>query len=366
MTRIVVYGATGFTGRLVVRSLLELGVGNVVLAGRDPEKLRVLSERSGRLEYAAADARDPDALARVFAGASVVVSTAGPFLDLGEPVVRAAVAAGAHFIDTSGEQQYLLEVHGSCDELARQRNVAVLGATAFEYGLGYCAAALLARAGATQIDLFYRTRASGLSRGTRKSVLMVVTRGVGYEYQAGALKPLGRSLPLRRLRLDDNAKLRWAVPIPGGEAIFLPHGYPQLERVTTNLVSSRFGSWPIRGAWAAAPALRGLSRMGAFKPYLEAVERGADGPDDSVRKAHAFEITAVDGASVSGDVAARRVTVTGSDPYGTTGHMVALAVRALANGPPRATGALSVDRALGPEFLEWLQPYGISVERVGL
>src|SRR5690349_10288202 len=87
MGSIVVFGATGFTGRLVVSALRDRGVGEVILGGRDEEKLRQLSAEHGGLPYRVADALRPETLAGLVRGARVVVDTAGPFARFGEPVV---------------------------------------------------------------------------------------------------------------------------------------------------------------------------------------------------------------------------------------------------------------------------------------
>src|SRR5207247_8262039 len=95
--RIVVFGATGFTGRLVAEALVHGGA-RPVLAARSAERLDALAgELGGNLETAVADVARPDTVRALVERGDVLVSTVGPFRRYGEPAVRAAIAAGAHY-----------------------------------------------------------------------------------------------------------------------------------------------------------------------------------------------------------------------------------------------------------------------------
>jgi len=113
---VVVYGASGYTGRLVCEYLRQYHV-PFVAAGRDETKLKASMDshvpgiETADYEIAAVD-HDVDALTELFTGASVVLNTVGPFSELGPVAVEAALAAGAHYTDTTGEQDWLI----TCDE----------------------------------------------------------------------------------------------------------------------------------------------------------------------------------------------------------------------------------------------------------
>jgi len=142
---ILVYGASGFTGRLVAAELRRLGL-PVRLSGRDRARLQAVAKEIGGAEVAAAPVHDAGALAAAARGATVVVSCAGPFLRVGEPVVRAAIDAGAHYLDTTGEQAFLRDVLERFDSAARRAGVAVVPSCGFEIALGdYLAARAAAR-----------------------------------------------------------------------------------------------------------------------------------------------------------------------------------------------------------------------------
>ena len=116
---IAVYGATGYTGRLVAQELRRRGL-TAVLSGRNASKLEAVKADLGvdwPVRPAAVD--EPAALRAAFAGASVVINCAGPFTFYGAPVIEAAIAAGAHYCDTTGEQPYMQRVFTWFDEPAR-------------------------------------------------------------------------------------------------------------------------------------------------------------------------------------------------------------------------------------------------------
>ena len=114
--KVVVYGASGYTGRLICEYLREYNV-PFVAAGRSQEKLESsLAHNVAGVETADYEIRtvdhDVESLAELFDGASVVCNTVGPFSTLGPDVVEAALKAGVHYTDTTGEQDWLM----GCDD----------------------------------------------------------------------------------------------------------------------------------------------------------------------------------------------------------------------------------------------------------
>ena len=133
---VIVYGASGYTGRLICEYLRDYHL-PFVAAGRDKDKLQdAMSGHVAGIETAdyeiAAVEHEVDALAELFAGASVVCNTVGPFSKLGPVVVEACLKAGVHYLDTTGEQDWLI----TCDE---------------KYGADFAAAGLLLAPGVAQM-----------------------------------------------------------------------------------------------------------------------------------------------------------------------------------------------------------------------
>src|SRR5690606_37159758 len=104
---IAVYGATGYTGRLVVAELARREL-EIVVAGRDPVKLRAVErEVAPGATIRPAEVDDAGALRHAIGDCAAVINVAGPFSRIGEPVVRAAIETGTHYVDTTGEQGFM-------------------------------------------------------------------------------------------------------------------------------------------------------------------------------------------------------------------------------------------------------------------
>src|SRR5829696_7598669 len=116
-SRIVVFGATGYTGRLTAERLVEQGV-RPLLAGRSESRLAELAERLGGLEWRVADVARPETVAALVGRGDVLLTTVGPFVRWGEPAVRAAIAAGAVYVDSTGEPPFIRRVFDELGPLA--------------------------------------------------------------------------------------------------------------------------------------------------------------------------------------------------------------------------------------------------------
>src|SRR6266540_1745159 len=109
MPKIVLFGATGYTGRLVAGALVAAGAAPL-LAGRDQKRLDALAAGLGGLETAIADAARPESLRALLEQGDVLVSTVGPFALRGAAALCAAVQAGATYLDSAGEPSFIREV----------------------------------------------------------------------------------------------------------------------------------------------------------------------------------------------------------------------------------------------------------------
>src|SRR4051794_33047096 len=153
--RIVVFGATGYTGRLVAERLVAAGV-RPVLAVRNPERL---APSLAGLETVRADAlRQNTVFALVSSPDDVLVSTVGPFAQWGMPAARAAVAAGCTYLDSTGEPAFIRRVFGELGAPAEASGARLLTAMGYDYVPGALAGALaLDEAGedAVRVDVGY-------------------------------------------------------------------------------------------------------------------------------------------------------------------------------------------------------------------
>jgi NAD(P)-dependent dehydrogenase (short-subunit alcohol dehydrogenase family) len=133
--KIVVFGASGHTGRFVVAEL-ERRAMNVVLAGRDAEKLSRLAAEHPGMEVRVASMDDASSLDRALVGASLVIHCAGPFVDTAAPVIEAAIRARAHYLDVSAEQRVTLATFERFAEAARAAGIVLIPSMGFFGALG--------------------------------------------------------------------------------------------------------------------------------------------------------------------------------------------------------------------------------------
>lgn len=356
--RAVVTGATGFTGRKVARRLAGADL-PLVVTGRDPGRTEELADELGGVDRATVDVTRPEGLADLLRPGDVVANCAGPFTELGEPVVRTCVEAGAHYLDTTGEQTFMKRMLERYDGPAREAGVAVVHAMAFEYAPGDCALAVAADRldeAPARADVVYAWGAgpSATSPGTRRSILRVMAEP-GWVVEEGSWRrePTGR----RRRR----AVMPWdrshpVVSFPAGEVVTAPR-HLSVETVR---------GWMVVGAATAAalplmaPALPTLTRMAL--PLLDRwAGRGPEGPDREARGSARFAVVAAVRAE-DGEAAA--VTLQGHDPYGLTAAIVAAGVDRLldAEGAPEPAGVLPPAKLLAPgPFLEELEDEGVEL-----
>ena len=155
--RIVVFGATGYTGDLTARALVDRGA-RPVLAARTEARVRALAEELGDLEWAVADVERPDSVRALVERGDVLVSTVGPFERWGEPAVQAAIATGAHYLDSTGEGSFIRAVFERFGPGAQAAGCGLVTAFGYDWVPGNLAGALALRdAGedATRLEVGY-------------------------------------------------------------------------------------------------------------------------------------------------------------------------------------------------------------------
>jgi short subunit dehydrogenase-like uncharacterized protein len=139
---VVIYGATGHSGRLLVARALELGM-RPLLCGREQQSLAGLAATTG-LPWQAAFVDHPASLDAAFSGAAVVLNAAGPFATTAAPVAGACLRAGAHYLDITGEVR-VVEQLARRDAEARARGLMLMPCVGFDVVPSDCLAARLAR-----------------------------------------------------------------------------------------------------------------------------------------------------------------------------------------------------------------------------
>lgn len=346
--RIVVFGATGYTGRKTVAALVKLGV-RPLLAGRDPKKLAVLSGLHGGLDTQVADAGNPASVRALLQPGDILISTVGPFLRHGQPALDAALAVGAHYIDSTGEPSFVRHVVETAHDQAQQRGIVLLTAFGYDYVPGHLVgAAALETAGpqACRVDIGYFSAEGRLfkkSQGTDASFFGAAL-DPGLFWRGGRLvEDFGatrwRTFRVGKLNLD-------AISIPGSEHLWLPAAYPQLTEVGAYL--GWFGKrsrWMSRVSQMSAPLLRVALISKVLKALVPVPQSEGEGPSDEELVHCGSHIVALAYDQTGKELA--RADLVGVDGYNYTGRMLAWGAKAIADGLVSTTGARGPLDALG-------------------
>ncbi|SNR45889.1 saccharopine dehydrogenase (NAD+, L-lysine forming) [Haloechinothrix alba] len=165
----MIYGASGHTGHLVTELAAARGL-RPVLAGRSAQRLRPIADRFG-LEYRVFDLAAPAAIRAGLRGIDAVAHCAGPFSATARPMVDACLAAGAHYLDITGEIDVFEDVYARHAE-AERAGVVLLPGAGFDVVPTDCVAAVLAGRlpQANYLDLAFSAHVA-LGPGTVKTVI---------------------------------------------------------------------------------------------------------------------------------------------------------------------------------------------------
>jgi short subunit dehydrogenase-like uncharacterized protein len=352
--KLLVYGATGFTGRLVVDEARRLEL-DPILGGRNQAALERMAEAVGAPELRVADATRADSLAPLMDGVGCVINCAGPFARLGEPVLRAAIEAGAHYLDTTGEQLWMARMMDLLSADAERNGVTAILAHAFEYAVGDCAARIAVEEtpGAETVEVVNRVEGFGTSRGTKKSALDVLTKPA-LAVVNGRRREESQLAHRIELRFPDEDHDCVAVSYGGGEVLSIPTFAPTVRSVRTYLaVPGVVATLAPILTRAVAPLLtRSLQR------FLESrIDATSEGPGDERRDQPWWVLARARAAGGR----ANQVTVSGYDSYGITAVICALGAQWLLEGRAKRAGVLTTAQALDPRnFLDALSPSGVS------
>lgn len=353
---VVLYGATGYTGRLVAQDLADQGAG-FAIAGRNRERLKqVADELDAEPEIIVASVDDDQALEAMASRGRTLASAAGPFNRIGKPVLDAALRTGTHFVDTTGEQAYLRWAADQ-DARAREAGATVINAAGFDVIPSDLSAVLAADQldEVESVELALSTN-SRLSDGTQRS--MAASTGDWWEYKDGRFKQAVVGRYLRTFDIPGKDTPRTAVFLPWGDCVTAPRS-TGAENVRTFFLlppkkAKRYHRfWPIQALLVKLPFIDQLFEARA--------PSDRDGPDPEAREDSWFSILA-EAESPDGELA--RAIVDGHDPYGLTGAATSRIALALARGEVDETGVMTPTMAFGPQRIEKMLPGFLTDARV--
>jgi short subunit dehydrogenase-like uncharacterized protein len=351
--RIVLFGATGYTGRLVAQALVDRGA-KPVLAGRNPESLGELADELGTgLEVQAADVERPDTVRALVEEGDVLVSTVGPFNRFGDAALEAAVGTGAHYIDSTGEPPFIRRVFEDYGPRAKSARCGLVTAFGYDYVPGNLAGALaLEQAGelAVKVSVGYFMSGGGsmrdsMSGGTAASAAGVVFER-GFAFRDGRIVS---ERPAKRVRsFEVGGRDRVAVSLGATEHFGLPAIHPQLREVDAYLGAFGPASRPLQvlSLWGELPGVR--PAVGAITGRL--IKGSSGGPDAEARSKSGSRVVA-EAHDPDGELLAR-VELRGPNGYTFTGDAIAWGAAHAAEHGMSGTGALGPVEAFGLRTLE--------------
>ncbi len=309
-----------------------------MLGGRG-DSVRALALEQG-LEARIVGLEDPAALRRALEGIRVVLHAAGPFSRTSRPMADACLAAGAHYLDITGEIG-VFEALAARDAEARAAGVMLLPGVGFDVVPSDCLAAHLKRRlpGAIRLLLAFQS-SGGLSRGTATTMVENISRG-------GAVRRGGRIVPVPaawKTRVVDLGQGPVGVTsIPWGDVSTAWHstGIPEIEVYTRMgsgnralLIASRYLGWLL----ASLPAQRFLKAR---------IRSRAPGPDGTARARGVSRLLG-EVWDASGHFA--RARLTGPEGYTLTAHTAVAALERTLAGEA-TPGFRTPSLAFGPDFV---------------
>jgi short subunit dehydrogenase-like uncharacterized protein len=359
---VVVYGASGFSGRLIVEFLREYNV-PFVAAGRNRERLEeVLDHVPGisTADYEIAEVgHDVGELTALLEGSKVVCSSVGPCIYYGDTVIEAALAAGCHYIDTGGETPWVKSVRENWHERFREAGLLVAPATAYMSATAEVAIRVA------------QEQAPGID------TIEVLSMFMGMPTY-GSTQTIFGQLQWESLYLQENEYVEWP-PVTTIEALIpgefrtrlalpwggFPHPVwfkddPRIANVYAfgGLLDRTIMENVVAGQRDYQEKIRPLPPEEQKKILADIADSVQAGMPPRENRRHQRTIDVV---SARGSLDSAQVVVHGQGAYLQTGLIQAFAAHHLVFQPPRATGFASPCSAFGHrELLAALEAYGLA------
>ncbi|MEV4416422.1 saccharopine dehydrogenase NADP-binding domain-containing protein [Catellatospora sp. NPDC049609] len=378
----VLFGATGFTGGLTAEYLAGHAPPGLrwALAGRDRARLAAVRDRLAAIDPACADlsllhadSGDAASLRALAEAARVVISTVGPYVLHGEPLVAACAGAGTDYVDLTGEPEFvdLMYVRHHAEAVRTgARLVHACGFDSVPHDLGvYLTVGQLPPDVPITVHGFVRA-GGAVSGGTLASALLAFSRRretawAGRERRMAEPRPDGRRIrtPLGRLRRSADAG-GWAVPLPTVDPQIVGRSAAALDRYGPDFTythSAGVKRLPVALAGlAGAAVVFVLAQLGPVRRWLMRRLPGGQGPSEQRRARSWFR------ARFVGEGGGRRVVteVSGGDPgYGETAKMLAESALCLAlDRLPETAGQVTTAVAMGDALVARLVAAGLRCE----
>ncbi len=375
---IVLFGATGFTGQLTADYLARNAPPGLrwALAGRNQTKLEAVRDKLGQpdLPLLVADAGDPASLSDVAGRTRVVITTVGPYLQYGAPLVAACADAGTDYVDLTGEPEFVDRMYLQHHETAVRTGARIVHACGFDsiphdLGAYYTVQQLPADA---PITLRGVVRSGGMaSGGTIHSALGQFSRAREMKAAyADRRRKEGKPADGRSSRAVSGKPHRdpvlgyWLLPLPTIDPIVVARSGAALAAYGPTFRYSHYaGTKTLRYAAGGAALVTTLAAAAQVKPlrnFLLGKVAAGDGPDEAKRDKSWFTVDFVG----EGGGRTVRTRVKGGDPgYTETSMMLAESALCLAfDDNPTTAGQVTTAQAMGDNLLARVQAGGLTFE----
>jgi short subunit dehydrogenase-like uncharacterized protein len=354
---IAVYGATGYTGRLVVAELAAADL-DFVVSGRNRAKLEALrDELSLEAPARTATVDDPGSLRELLSDVSVLINCAGPFVRFGEPVLAAAVETGTHYLDTTGEQPFMKMAYERYGPGAARAGVAVVPAMGFDYVPGDMLASLTARDmdELDEVSLHYCWRDFQPSQGTARTTLEIIG-GHDLEWRDSQWVEAGGGVSRGTYEFPAPFGRQHMFRYPSGEQITVPRHLPT-RNVRASMNAGAFSSERLAPIFSAAVRPAGLAMRTPLKRLAQAaISRLPEGQTPAQRERMRWAIVC---EAKRGEVE-RKGVISGRDVYGLTAAAIVRGAAIAAGKGFDASGGLAPAEAFDPEeFLSGLERFDL-------
>lgn len=349
----MLFGATGYTGRLTAEALADSGA-SFAIAGRNRSKLQALAQQLGHPETHVVEGGDIGALVDALGGCKVLVTTVGPFVRLGETAVRAALEAGVHYIDSTGEGPFIDRLRTEFNPAALEAGSVLAPAMGFDEVPGDVICAFAADGmERPDVTVTYAVGRSGSAGTIRSAIGIVGSSGIWIEN--------GRE---RTIRAGEES--RWApFPPPLGPCHTSAFPFALCRLAPLHLDPNSFRTFiktsPLEGRamHLGAPLLKAFDLPPLGRLLDLAKERLPEGPDAEQRAEQRWTLL----AEARSEAGRRNVVMSGNDVYGLTARTLTAAALVMSGEGYRGAGLMSPVQAVGLEVLrEVLAEHGVGFE----
>ncbi len=353
MPDVLLFGATGYTGRLTAAALARRGA-KFVVAGRDPAKLERLASDVGASDARVVRVGDTQGLVSALSDVRALVTCVGPFAELGHTALDAALQAGVNYIDSTGETAFIARVIARGAD-AERAGIVLAPAMGFDEVPADVVATLATTGlGSCELTLTYAFPRAA-SHGTLRTILTnVVTSGAPW-FENGSARSIRPAAVTRWAPMPPPLGPKHAVSFGVGEVLLAPL-HLDVSSVRTFITMPQHQALLTRFGAPVAAAVLGRGRMNGV---LERVLPTGGGPDAATRQRSRFTVLAEARAADR----RRAAAVTGVDVYGLTAETLSAAAVEMAKPGYDRTGVLSPVGAIGLETLQdVLAGCGASIE----